>query len=585
MTYFRNLKMRTKLFGGFLLIIFLSLVVASIAIVAINTTIKVENQLKVSVSHDMRKTIILSAAYNDVHAWLHQLQAHPSVEMARKGLDYVAVMEDLTKKALAGPKPTTFGDLATSNRQNMLLLAEKIKGRFIELYLDGKFKEADSVFMNEVLGPLSQSNRNFSQLIEGYAGIVDDQVSLLNMRSYMYVIITVTAIAVLAALAICFALANYIVKHTHNIKDIAAQIENGNFQLHIRKEDIPNDEIGDIYKSYVEISDTLSNTISRVVGVSEMLRKYSNDLNQASWSINDGAKHAETQSLTVAAAADEMVSTTADIAKNCHIASETSEVARNETNNGVDKVRSTVASIKEQSVFTREDAEKVMRLAEQSQKIGSIVGTIDEIAAQTNLLALNAAIEAARAGEAGRGFAVVAAEVRALASRTSKSTQEITAMVRSIQEDSKTATDSMNESVVQMESVAERAGELESTLNTIMSSVNDVNSQISQIATAAEEQTTATSEISSNMQGITEIAQNFNDVSNNAVNVSNISVKLIDNIIKELDFFSIDQARMKTVHENLANEFSQMTEEGGETAAQAVQTPQNSAPGVTPMPV
>ena len=66
-----------------------------------------------------------------------------------------------------------------------------------------------------------------------------------------------------------------------------------------------------------------------------------------------------------------------------------------------------------------------MSLAEKSEEIGAIVGTITGIADQTNLLALNAAIEAARAGEQGRGFAVVAEEVRKLAEESQKAAGEI----------------------------------------------------------------------------------------------------------------------------------------------------------------
>ncbi|MDF0605423.1 methyl-accepting chemotaxis protein [Neisseriaceae bacterium TC5R-5] len=80
-----------------------------------------------------------------------------------------------------------------------------------------------------------------------------------------------------------------------------------------------------------------------------------------------------------------------------------------------------------------------------STKIGGIVSTISDIADQTNLLALNAAIEAARAGETGRGFAVVADEVRKLAERTTHSTREISDIVRTIQHDSKSARDAMQE--------------------------------------------------------------------------------------------------------------------------------------------
>lgn len=144
-------------------------------------------------------------------------------------------------------------------------------------------------------------------------------------------------------------------------------------------------------------------------------------------------------------------------------------------------------------------AQQVKELAEVSERIATIIGSVQSIASQTNLLALNATIEAARAGDAGKGFAVVAQEVKVLAGQTAKATDQIIARVGEIQTSTRRAVEG-NEQLVGM--------------------MTDILHATTSVASAVEQQNAATSDIARSVQmvadGTVRLASNITEVRSGA---------------------------------------------------------------------
>lgn len=269
------------------------------------------------------------------------------------------------------------------------------------------------------------------------------------------------------------------------------------------------DEVGQLAQAMNRMAENLKQIIRKVADSSAELFAAAEGLSGTTSEIAASNEQVSAQSQSVALAAEEMSATVQQVAQNSAAVNEASEDASRVASEGAQVISRAVGSMNEIARIVGQAVPTVQALGKKSEEISVVLEVIGDIADQTNLLALNAAIEAARAGEHGRGFAVVADEVRKLAEKTIKATQEIALVINSIQAESRSAVAAMdkgNQAVTEGSELADKAGQA---IGAIEERVRQASSQTEQIATASEEMSTTIHDIAGNIEEVARgIAQN-----------------------------------------------------------------------------
>ncbi|PKO86341.1 MAG: methyl-accepting chemotaxis protein [Betaproteobacteria bacterium HGW-Betaproteobacteria-12] len=271
-----------------------------------------------------------------------------------------------------------------------------------------------------------------------------------------------------------------------------------------------HDELHAAGRAFNEMAAALRQMLGRIQNDVLTLRSAAEQLATSSQQISVSTSAQSDSASSMAAAVEQMTVGVDHISRNAQDAQDCSRQSDSVAAEGGRIVDCVVGDIREIAETVNQTADAVEALGRQSEQISAIVGTIKDIADQTNLLALNAAIEAARAGEAGRGFAVVADEVRKLAERTAKSTQEIAGMISAIQSGTETAVNSMKRGVDRVATGVDQAQHAGSAIAQVQVQSQRVVEAVSEISVALREQAAASTEIAQNVERIAQMAEENN---------------------------------------------------------------------------
>ena len=280
-----------------------------------------------------------------------------------------------------------------------------------------------------------------------------------------------------------------------------------NKDLSLRVDDNAEDELGWLAKSFNQMIETFKENIAQVSHSSKVLIHSAETIYTSADTTERAILEQKRNTDSVAAAINELESSSNEVKNTTLFASEKSESSNELAKNSMHIAKHTEQSINQLAHDVRQAANQVSQLQAQTLEVGKVLEVISSIAEQTNLLALNAAIEAARAGEAGRGFAVVADEVRTLATRTHASTDEIRRTIDKLQSEAAQTVKTMGESCKEADERAQQVKNVAVALKDISMQMNEINQLNVQIAQATEQQSLAAEEINRSVVGISDNAE------------------------------------------------------------------------------
>jgi methyl-accepting chemotaxis protein len=295
-----------------------------------------------------------------------------------------------------------------------------------------------------------------------------------------------------------------------------------NLDFTLRAEVKGSDEISMMLKAFNQLISRIQTNLQDIMQNVMKVGNTADQLQQSAYQVSQGSSSQNASASHMAASVEEMTVSINHVADQAKMTSDQSNDVGRKAEAGQEVISQTVDNIHAIAIAVEHAAKDIQQLEAKGHEIESVINIIQAVAEQTNLLALNAAIEAARAGEQGRGFAVVADEVRTLAARTAQSTKEISDIIHTIQQVSKSAVDRMQEAILKVENGVAGAGQANETMADICEVAQESVVRVADITHAIREQGAATTSIAQQVENVAQMVDENTHAANQTADLANI---------------------------------------------------------------
>ena len=405
------------------------------------------------------------------------------------GYDHQAPSDELDRRALAGEEIVEVSD---DGRGRILTVINPI-------HASKDYRGTDCLGCHQVAPDSVVGAVRISYSLDA----LDNQV-----ERNLWTAVGIQSLLLLAGLAVMiFIVRRTVIKRIHAMRhtmEAIAKDDDLSYSVVVES----RDEVGAMGDAFNRMIAKFKQSLHAVSDVTQQLHDVSDQVSHVADTTLQAVVEQRTETDMVASAMNEMSATVQEVARHATQTAAASQGADEESRQGVLVAQQAIDGIRELIIEIESAAHVVQQVETDTANISAVLDVIKGIAEQTNLLALNAAIEAARAGEQGRGFAVVADEVRTLASRTQKSTEEIQNMIERLQHGVKNAVAAMEGAQQRATKGSDCVEKASQSLHVIAAEVATINDMNTQIATAAEEQSVVAEEINRNITTISSIADN-----------------------------------------------------------------------------